>query len=87
MPMGKYVLWAIVILGALLVARMIAHRSAAKSLAKTPSPTQQPDSGASEIMVRCAHCGIHLPQSEALLVEGRTWCSQEHLKLGVRERP
>jgi uncharacterized protein len=85
--MGKYVLWAIVILGALLVARMIAHRSAAKSLAKGKPAPQQPDSGASENMVRCAHCGIHLPQSEAILIEGRTWCSQEHVRLGVRERP
>jgi uncharacterized protein len=85
--MGKYLLWAVVILGALLVARMITHRAAAKSLAKHKPDSQQPHSGASENMVRCAHCGIHLPQSEAVLIEGRTWCSPEHVRLGMRERP
>jgi len=33
-------------------------------------------------MVRCAHCGIHLPRSEALLQGGHTWCSAEHARLG-----
>jgi uncharacterized protein len=33
-------------------------------------------------MVRCAHCGIHLPRSEAVLLNGHTWCSTEHSKLG-----
>jgi len=36
-------------------------------------------------MVRCAHCGIHLPRSEAVLMNGQTWCSQEHARLGVRQ--
>ncbi|WP_277402936.1 PP0621 family protein, partial [Achromobacter xylosoxidans] len=41
-----------------------------------------PAASAPEAMVRCAHCGIHLPRSEALLQGGRTWCSQEHARLG-----
>ena len=85
--MGKYLLWAIVILGALLAARIIAHRSAARSLGKhKPAAGQQAGSAASESMVRCDHCGIHMPQSEAMLIEGHTWCSQEHARLGVRNR-
>lgn len=44
-----------------------------------PNP---PATGAPEAMVRCAHCGIHLPRSEALLQGGQTWCSQEHARLG-----
>jgi uncharacterized protein len=36
-------------------------------------------------MVRCAHCGIHMPRSEAVLSDGKTWCSPEHAKLGVRQ--
>ena len=39
----------------------------------------------SEPMVRCAHCHIHLPRSDALLIDGRTWCSQGHALLGVRD--
>lgn len=31
-------------------------------------------------MVQCAHCGIYLPEPEALTREGRTYCSQAHLE-------
>jgi uncharacterized protein len=32
-----------------------------------------------EAMVRCAHCGVHLPQSEAIVnPAGRPFCSEEH---------
>ncbi len=32
-------------------------------------------------MVRCAHCGLHLPSSEAVAADGRLYCSQEHARL------
>ena len=32
-------------------------------------------------MVRCAHCGLHLPGSEAIAADGRHFCSQEHARL------
>lgn len=47
---------------------------------RAPDPTL----GAAEPMVRCAHCGIHLPRSEALMKNGQTWCSDAHAQLGVR---
>ena len=84
--MGKYLLWGIIILGALLAARIIAHRSASKSVAKNKSAAARAtQSGATENMVRCAHCGIHLPQSDAVRIDGRIWCSQEHARLGWRD--
>ncbi|OZI37164.1 hypothetical protein CAL29_01665 [Bordetella genomosp. 10] len=43
-----------------------------------PAAVQQ-----AEQMVRCAHCGIHLPRSEAVLSAGETYCGQEHARLGV----
>ncbi|PKO90985.1 MAG: hypothetical protein CVU15_11270 [Betaproteobacteria bacterium HGW-Betaproteobacteria-1] len=33
----------------------------------------------SESMVQCAHCGIHLPQSESVLSDGQYFCSQAHV--------
>lgn len=48
---------------------------------RAPDPTL----GAAEPMVRCAHCGIHLPRSEALMKNGQTWCSDAHAQLGVRQ--
>lgn len=33
---------------------------------------------AAEDMVRCAHCGVHLPKSESIQTEGLFFCSAEH---------
>jgi uncharacterized protein len=35
-------------------------------------------------LVRCAHCGVHLPRSEARQAAGRLYCSEEHARLGMR---
>lgn len=41
-----------------------------------------------QIMVSCAYCGLHLPQTEALPdpngVAEQWFCSSEHRKLGVK---
>ena len=34
-----------------------------------------------EDMVRCAHCGVHLPRSESYASNGEFFCSEEHLRL------
>ncbi|MCB1906985.1 MAG: hypothetical protein KDH15_06415 [Rhodocyclaceae bacterium] len=34
-----------------------------------------------ERMVACAHCGVHVPESEALIVDGIGYCSPEHQRL------
>jgi uncharacterized protein len=36
---------------------------------------------ATEDMVRCVKCGVHLPRSESLLRGGRLFCSEEHARL------
>jgi uncharacterized protein len=35
-------------------------------------------------LVRCAHCGVHLPRSEARQAAGTLYCSEEHARLGKR---
>lgn len=84
--MGKLLFWAVIIIGLLLVARLLARSQAARQ--QTPqqpaSVANRPGKGTPEAMVRCAHCGIHMPRSEAVLVQGQTWCSEEHARLGVR---
>ena len=37
-----------------------------------------------EGMVACAHCGVHLPASAALQVQGHTYCSAAHRDGGPR---
>lgn len=37
-----------------------------------------------EQMVACAHCGLHVPESESVRGSGEFFCSDEHRRLGVR---
>lgn len=51
-----------------------------------PPPPHPPASGA-EGMVACAHCGVHLPRSEAVVDGVRPYCSDAHRIAGPREPP
>ena len=33
-------------------------------------------------MVRCDHCGLHVPANEAIAAGDKRYCSQEHARLG-----
>ena len=35
-----------------------------------------------EDMVRCAHCGVHLPRSESRMTAGKFFCCEEHANRG-----
>lgn len=82
--MGKLLFWIVLIIAVLFVARIAARMAAARQAGEQPKGRSQPAPAnhAPESMVRCAHCGIHLPRSEAVLLNGHTWCSTEHSKLG-----
>lgn len=81
----KFLIWFIIILGGLTVARMLNARQARRD---APRPTGNGSnmgrsaSNAAEPMVRCARCGIYMPRSESLLIGQQTWCSEEHARLG-----
>lgn len=46
---------------------------------------RRPTAPGPQAMVSCAHCGLHLPQPDALEGEGgRHYCSVEHRRLGPR---
>nr|WP_255592639.1 PP0621 family protein [Bordetella sp. BOR01] len=69
----------------MMVARIAAARASNRRNAPKPAPpARQPGGQPVESMVRCAHCGIHLPRSEAVLLEGKVWCSRDHARLGER---
>ena len=67
--MGKFIFWIVIIFAALLVLRLINLRQHKK---KTPKGAAM--GRPAEAMVRCAHCGVYLPRSEALLVDGTLRC-------------
>ena len=37
-----------------------------------------------ERMVRCAHCGVHLPENDALRAGGEYFCNDSHRRAGSR---
>lgn len=88
--MGKILFWFVVITALLFAARLLARASAGKDNSEAAGqsgklPAGQPDMSHAEAMVRCGHCGIHLPRSEAFLSNGQTWCGPEHARLGQRK--
>jgi len=36
------------------------------------------DKTVTQDMVRCAHCGVHIPKGESVRAEGKDFCSAEH---------
>jgi len=46
-----------------------------KSYRRNAPPQDNP---VTEDMVRCVHCGVHLPKSESILAGGRFFCCAEH---------
>lgn len=73
----KYLLVALVIVVALYIWRNNRRKAA-------PPPTK-PRLRQPEDMVTCAHCGLHLPASDAITSPGRNhYCSSEHRHLGPR---
>ena len=59
-------------------------RSYRRSLKKREEEHGDPPSLEGEDMVRCAHCGVHLPRSESITSEGDFFCSDEHRRLHLK---
>jgi len=45
---------------------------------KQPNTKTESLTDASEDMVRCVHCGVHLPESESIVSKGKYFCSDKH---------
>lgn len=56
-------------------------RAYQRSLVKPPSSAKAP---VVEDMVKCAHCGVNLPRSEAIYSGGELFCTPEHKQLGKK---
>ncbi|CAI8698909.1 MYND finger [Pseudomonas sp. IT-P12] len=50
-----------------------------KGSSSAPRPPAEPQAAP---MVRCAHCGLHLPRDRALNLQQQWYCSQAHLEQG-----
>jgi uncharacterized protein len=72
----KYLVWAAVCLIA--VMWLLRAKSMASGTGVPDKPAAEPESGG-EAMVRCAYCGVHVPQSEAIVNQaGSPFCCEDH---------
>lgn len=72
----KYLL--LIVIGFAVWAVMRAYQ---RSLNKPPEATREQTV---EDMVKCAHCGVNLPRSEAIFSGGEFFCTPEHQQLGKK---
>lgn len=72
--MGKLLVFLLVLLGIYLLRRMLA-RPPAPPPGREAGPPAEPGV---ERMVECAHCGLHIPESEAVKDEALAFCSEAH---------
>lgn len=61
-----------------------ARRSARPAARPTTSAASAGSKGADTGMVACAHCGLHVPQYEAISDGQRNYCGDEHRRLASR---
>lgn len=74
--MGRLLFWIALIIAAVWLWRRF-HRP--------PRPLDTPRADG-QPMVRCAHCGVHVPQDLALQHDQQWYCSQQHLSQGPHSR-
>lgn len=72
--MAKLLVFLLVIVGIYFLIRA--------NKASNPRPKPPATDGAPEVMVRCAHCGVHLPHDEAIFEGERAFCCEEHRRVG-----
>jgi uncharacterized protein len=77
--MGRLVLLALAVLVLVWLVRRALGAQRGRAAPRDAQPGAQ--DGA---LVRCAHCGVHLPRAEARVAGGREYCSEEHARLGPR---
>ena len=71
--MGKLLVLVLVVLVAYAFVKALAAKGRASGAARRQH--------AGERMVPCSHCGINLPESEALAAGERYFCCDEHRRL------
>jgi uncharacterized protein len=75
--MMKYLVLLVVLVVAFGIWRS-RRRSDAAVPGEAPRPLALPQD-----MVACAHCGVHVPQADAVVLAGHTFCSAEHRDRGA----
>ncbi|WP_122467930.1 PP0621 family protein [Pseudomonas syringae] len=76
--MIRLLLWVVLIAAAIWFIKRLLNPPQRK-----PAPPAEPVAAP---MVRCAHCGVHLPRDRALSQEQQWFCSEAHRLQGPASR-
>ncbi len=89
--MRNLLLFVLFLIGVFYVRRALQRGAGGDQQGERPAPGgAQPEAStrgaepAFEQMVACAHCGLHVPESEGVKGGGQFYCSDEHRRLGPR---
>lgn len=78
----KYLLLIALALVGLWMMRRGLGRGPGRARSAKPSPQARPAAQAAPILA-CRHCGLHLPQNEAVIdADGQAYCSEAHRRAG-----
>lgn len=72
----------LVLLIVLVVAIGIWRSRRDKDGAEAPVRPASPSPGGPQDILACAHCGVHIPKAEALMLGSQAYCCPEHRSLG-----
>ncbi|MGI4779591.1 MAG: PP0621 family protein [Janthinobacterium lividum] len=78
----KYLLVLLVVLVGFWMWRQGRREDIRSRTRPTPQPKTPPAVGPPQAMVRCAHCALHLPATDALPGPGGVYCSPAHRRAG-----
>lgn len=78
--MSKFLLLTVVLFVAVAVWRY-QHRPQQRRPAHSAAPKNTANRTPTA-MLRCAHCGVHVPHNEAVQHQGQSYCSPEHRQQG-----
>jgi len=76
-------MWKLIFLGLIIWLAVYILKRAIKpgDLTNRNQPNRdQSDEGRVENMVQCTTCHVHLPRSDAFLVDGNFYCSKAHIE-------
>jgi uncharacterized protein len=74
----------LIVLVLLVVVAVWLVRRALRGPAEQTDVRKRAEAAGAGQLVRCAHCGVHLPRGEAREAGGLLYCSDEHGRLGKR---
>ena len=75
--MGRLLIFALAVFALVWLLKRALGERAEDDVPRAPGA-----SGRTGDLVRCAHCGLYLPRSEAYGSGGRLYCGAEHARLG-----